>query len=288
MNLAAILLGLGAGALFGFNVHIQRIGLDGTDGLTGAVVSVGSMASLFWLLSPFAVDYAWLLSWGTLIFAAAGLLFPAMGQFLQITSVARVGPAMTAAIGSFAPVFAVVPAIVFLGESFGLQGAIAVALMMTGLALSAIGPRGLPRGWPIWALLLPLGAAAARGLTQPALKYGMIDVPSPFMAAMITATVSTGVLLTLRALRRNVTPLPRVPRAFATFALSGVINGIGILSLAAAIRAGGVTLTAPLAATAPLWSLLFGGILFRRETIGLRHLGVAALVVLGVALLVTR
>lgn len=287
--LFALLFALAAGALFGFNVHIHSKGLDGADGLTGAFLSVASSALTFWLIAPFVIEWSWFQQPGALIFAVAGVFFPAMGQSLQIFSVRRVGPALTAALGAFVPVFATVPAILLLGESFSVQSAFALVLMVGGLALSAIPARGLSRNWPLWAMALPLGAAAVRGLSQPTIKHGLETVPSPFFAALITSSVSALVLAGVLTLRNNgVRRLQASASALRWFILSGIINGLGILSINAALSRGDVTIVAPLASTVPLWALLFGALVFKRETLRPRNYLIAMLVVAGAILLVTH
>lgn len=286
-----LLLAVAAGAAFGLNVHVQGRALRGADGLTGAFLSVGAMAAFFWLFSPLAISWAWFLTGSAAIFAVAGLFFPALGQTLQVASVGRVGPNLTSAIASFTPVFAIVPALLFLNESLGVRGALGLSLMIFGLVLSALGTKGIPRGWPLWAILLPLGASAARGLAQPGLKVGLADLPSPYFAALVTASVSTlvlGLVVLLRRRRAAPSAIPHDRRALGLFALSGIINGLGILALNGAVMGGNITLVSPLIATSPLWSLLFAALFFGRNTLSMRLLLVSCLVVAGVALLVTR
>ena len=288
MNLLPALSALAAGALFGLIVHIQQKGLDGTDALVGSFISVAAAAAMFWLLSPLFVDWTWWTTGAALLFALCGIVFPSMGQGLQVASVERIGPALTSAIGSFAPLFAVIPAVVFLHEEFGLQAAAGLALMIAGLVLTVLGPRGIPRGWPAWALLLSLGAAAARGLIQPVTKVGFAEVDSPFFATLVMASVSTVVLGVMVAGQKRPASTPGWKPGYGWFALSGVINGCGILALQFAISRGDVTVAAPFASTTPLWALVFGALFFRHERLGPRHGAVAILVVLGAVLIVTR
>lgn len=284
----APLLGLLAGALFGVLVHVQRRGLDGTDPLVGAFFSVAAMAGFFWLLAPAFVDVAWFGTRAALLFALGGLFFPAAAQALQVFSLGRAGPAITSAIGAFTPFFAVIPAVAVLGEPLGVQLALGMGLMTGGLVLSAIGSKGIPRSFPLWVLLLPLGAALARGLVQPVTKTGLDMVPSPFFATLVFGTVSTlvlaGVLLATGRAHRVVS----AGRGVRWFALGGVVNGCGILALNAAIGLGGVTLAAPLASMSPLWTLALGLLLFRHETLGARQVAMALLVVAGSVLIITR
>ena len=74
--------------------------------------------------------------------------------------------------------------------------------MMAGLAASAFLRRGpAAMRWPLWALLLPLGAAALRGGIQPIAKVGFVEVPSPMFAALIMSATSVVVLAALQMVR---------------------------------------------------------------------------------------
>jgi len=288
MNLIPALFGLSAGALFGLLIHFQRRGLQTYDPLVGAFVSVSSMSCFLWVLSPFFIDYTWFSSKAALIFFLSGLFFPAAAQVAQVFSIARVGPALTSAIGAFAPFFAAFPAILFLGEPWGFQLIIGMSLMTFGLILSTLGAKNLKRTWPLWFLLLPLGASFARGVIQPVLKLGLSDIPSPFFATLMLGSVSTFILAAVLILTKKTNLIFASWDGAKWFSISGVINAFGILSINYAIFLGGVVLAAPLAATAPIWALLFGFLIFKNEKLGLQQFIVALFVVLGSVLIVVR
>lgn len=285
MDLVPPLLALAAAAIFGTVVHLQQIGLDDTDGLTGSLISVGTVAVGFWLFSPLYMEWDEWMTGAALLFAVCGLVFPALAQRLQVAAIHRVGPSLSASVGAFAPVFAVVPAVMILGEPFGLVPAAGLALMI-GALVASTGVR-VSGGWHVAALLLPLGAAAARGFTQPIARAGLIEVPDPAFATLVMATVSTIVLaaMTLASPRRR--SLLRYRPGMVWFAASGVANGVGILALNAAIGYGGVVIAAPLATTTPLWALLYGAVIFRREKLHVHHGIVAVLVAIGAVLVVS-
>ncbi|KMW58479.1 hypothetical protein AIOL_003454 [Candidatus Rhodobacter oscarellae] len=281
-------LALFAGACFGLTAHIQRAALVGADIRIGTFVSLASMAALSWVLAPFLVDPAWWSSRAVWIFALCGLMFPALSQTLQILGVAKVGPTLTSAMGSVAPFFAALPAVLFLGEAMSVQIALGMSVVVLGLMLSALSA-GAPssRDWSLLALLIPVGASAARGLTQPITKFGMLEVPSPFFATLVMVSVSSAVV-SLRLIGRRAPEARATPRGIALFAVNGIINGLGILALLLAINLSAVTIAAPLATTAPLWTLVFGALFFRTEVIRPRQWAFSLLVVLGVVLIVAR
>ena len=282
----AALFALLAGALFGLVSHVQKKGLAHLDDKTGTLVSVATMAAVFWVLAPLMIDWRWWLTEAALLFALCGLVFPAASQRLQILSVVKVGPNMTSAFGSFAPVFAVVPAVLVLGESLSLQVAMGLSIMIAALLISASGPKGPNRTWSAVALLLPLGASFVRGIIQPVAKAGMIEVPSPFFATMVMATVSTVVAGSSLAMRRRPQAGSHTRRGYGWFALNGACVGMGILSMQVALNLGDVIITAPLVSTSPLWTLLLGALIFRHEVLRPRHAIVAVMVMVGVTLIV--
>lgn len=289
-TLIALLFAIAAALLFGLNPHIQNRALDDTDPLTGALYSVTATAAMFWLFSPFFIEWAWFGTHTALIFAGVGLIFPAFGQRLQIASIATVGPAITSACGSFMPVFAILPAVIFLGESFGMQASFGLLLLTSGLLVAALGRGNIKRNWPLWALLLPLGASFVRGLAQPIIKFGYSEIPSAYFATMLMATVSVGTLLVLRAFAKPQSKAsgPLSKSGKQRFLISGIINGLGILSVNLALSFGDVSKVTPLLATAPLFTLGLGAWVFRREVLGWQHLAIVVVALAGAVLVVTR
>ena len=246
------------------------------------------MAGCLWLVSPFFVNYEWFKEPIVFIFVITGILFPASSQTAQIFSVQRLGPTLTSAFGALAPIFAVIPSVLILGEAFNLQTGLGLALIVSAMIYSTTGSGKIPRNWPIWVLVLPLGASLARGITQPFTKLGVLEIPSPIFATMVQATVSLGVILLVTSL-----PVNRKARRInfegrIWFCVTGLLITCGILSLNWAISLGDVLLVAPIASLVPLWALAFNVLIFRVETVGLRHLGIAVLVVLGVSLITLR
>ena len=252
-----------------------------------AFVGVAVATLLFAAAAPFVVTVEALRSEATLWFALCGLFMPALSMILAIRSVGIVGPALTAALASSTPLFAVTLAVAALGEPFGPQVAAGVALTVAGLALAPFVRGAAAPRVPAWTLLLPLGASALRGIAQPVAKIGLSIQPSPLQAALVTFAVST-VVLALAAGPRRLRAALRPSRGLAWFAAAGAMNGAGLLLLNLALATGDVVIAAPLGATAPLWALVWGALVFGGERITLRHLGLAALVVAGSVLVVTR
>ena len=103
-------------------------------------------------------------------------------------SIEKLGPTLTAVGGAFAPVFAAVPAILFLDEALNLQAATGITLMVIGTIVSIQAKTKAAGTFSLVFLWLALGAAATRGLGQPISKFGLNDLPEPFFATLVMVT----------------------------------------------------------------------------------------------------
>ncbi|MEO0679276.1 MAG: DMT family transporter [Pseudomonadota bacterium] len=285
--LLPIAFALSAAAFFGAAIHFQRRGLDHMDGGRGALIGIAASVLVFAAPGPLYIEAAWWTAPATLIFVLCGCFMPAISTMLAIRSVGIVGPGLSSAMGSFGPFFAILLAAGVLDEPFGLREASGLALMTSGLILTAGVRRVSGADWPIWALGFGLGAAFFRGAFQPLAKIGLEEVPSPLFAALVMSAVSAALLAARQlAVGRRGQAWPRAGALW--YAGAGILNGLGIVALNAALGAGRVSIAAPLSSTTPLWALFFGAVVFRSERITPRHLLVAALVVAGAALIVWR
>ncbi|MEC9432775.1 MAG: DMT family transporter [Pseudomonadota bacterium] len=293
MSLDPMLVGLSLASAFCFALALVLVvfGLRGAaaSGLgaaAGAGVSIPTTAAFFLALSPLIVDLDRYAPRGLAVFLAVGLVYPVAVTWLTFASNRRLGPNLTGALGNLAPLFAVVAAVILLGEVprpgqlVGLAGICAGAsLLFVGRARAGGGGAGGPPGRG--ALLLPLGGAALRGLVQPAAALGLAAWPDPFAATLIGYMVSAVIVLTavqawprLRGRR----PAPMPGRARLWFMATGLSNGAAVLLLYAALARGPVAVVAPLVACYPVMTLILNRAVHRDRSLGLvAGLGIAAM-----------
>lgn len=228
--------------------------------MLGGAISIPSATLLFWCASPVMLGaHPW--NWhGAAIFAAVGLFFPATVTLLSFEANRRMGPNAAGAIGNLAPLFAVVFAVLMLGEDLRLTQALGIAAIVIGVMMIS-GP-GRSAAWHAAAIVLPLTAAAIRGAIQPAIKAGLMYWPDPVAAVLVSYTVSTAVALAIVLSRRE---RGFKPRGIAWFAVVGFCNGLAVLALYAALGEGPVTLVSPLVAAYPLVTLALTYVFLRRE-----------------------
>ena len=289
MTSEPVLLALVASAGFGLALVVTQFGLRHLQAADGALVSIPTMTVLFWMLSPFALDFGGWQAGAAAIFALVGLFFPAAVTLLTYESNRHLGPTVAGALGSTAPLFAAAAAVVFLGERLTPHAAAATMVIVAGIATLSWRPDAGSARWPARLLLLPLAAAVLRGLAQAVTKLGLTIWPSPFAASLIGYSVSVLSVATDARLRRGITRPALNTKGVLWFALVGVCNGAAVLSLYAALSLEAVTIVAPTVATYPLFALLFGALLLPDQRVTPRSAVGTLLTVTGViTLLLSR
>jgi drug/metabolite transporter (DMT)-like permease len=285
-NLQAAALAVLSAALFGAALVTTHSGLKHLDALAGARVSIPSAMLILWVLSP-VLDLAGWQAAALGIFALVGLFYPAAVTLLTFEANRRLGPTVTGTVGSTTPLFAVLGAAVFLGESLGARELFATLLIVLGtIALSRSGTGG-QEGRERGALWLPWSAAALRALAQVLSKAGLAIWANPFAAALVGYTVSATAVWA-SALGRGPGDQAFSRRGVAWFAATGVLNGAALLSLYHALSAGPVYLVSPIAATYPVFTLILSAGILREERLSGTLIAGVALTVAGVVVLIAQ
>jgi drug/metabolite transporter (DMT)-like permease len=282
--LAPTLLALGAAFCFALALILTQYGLRTVPSWRSPLYTIGSSALAAWAAALVFVDWPGFDWSAALIFAAVGCVFPVVVSILAVRSNERLGPAVSGAVGNVTPLFAVLFAVVLLGERIGPGQVAGLVLVVSGVALLALRGGAGGRRWPLWVLGLPLAAALVRGAIQPAIKSGLALWHEPLAAAAIGYSLSTVVILSLvgrRALASG--PVDRI--GLLWFVGVGLSNGTATFLLYAALGLGSITLVAPLVAVFPLIAVVLSYLLLRDEK--LHALGLAGIVVsvVGVVLL---
>jgi len=281
------LLALTSAVLFALSIQVQSLGLDLVDSRSGALINISATATMYWLLSPFFVKNSYWLAEATLLFALVGLFRPALSLNLAVAGVKILGPTLTSGLAATAPVFAAFFAIVLLDENITFPIAIGTGGVVAGIFVMATKPSaGQPRGWPLWAMLLPLGAAFFRAIGYPVTMIGFKELPDPFFAGLVSYSVSFLVALCLFRIQRRV--FVKFSWGYGWFALAGLINGVSIYSLNTALKFGQLLTVAPIVACSPLFTIIIGWLFFKREIITWRMVVSISLVVSGIIVVVTQ
>ncbi|MCX7383857.1 MAG: DMT family transporter [Alphaproteobacteria bacterium] len=277
-------LALGSALCLAIALVLARVGLRGHGVIAAAATSVPTATALMWLAAPFVLDVSGF-DWRAVgIFAACGALFPIGQTLLSFATNRLMGPALAGALSNTTPLFALGFAALLLGEPVTPGRAAGAAAIILGVVLLSLGGGGVRRDWPLWALGLPVLSAVIRGVVQPGVKLGLGFWHAPFAAALVGYTVSSAVILSLRA----VVGAPSVTaRERAMFMVVGVSNASAVMLMYAALARGAVGLVAPLVASYPLFTLALSAVFLRGERLHAQLMAGVGVTVGGVVLVLT-
>jgi transporter family protein len=271
----AVVLALASAFLFGAMTVALRFALARVpDPEAGALFTIGVACAItlpFVAAGPVDLGGIW-------PFVLAGMLGPGLSQLLFTFAVRDAGPSRTSVMVGTAPLFAVLIALVFLGEPLE-AGLIAGAILIVVGGLLLVAEPGRPEHVRRVGLLLAFLATLVFAVRDNLVRHLSIDTDvEPALAA--AATLAAGGLVVacyLLATRRS---LPA--KGVRAFALAGLLFGASYLCLFEAYYRGRVSVVSPLVATESLWGVTLSALLLRRhELVGPRLVAGAALVVAG-------
>ena len=285
-------LALSAAFLFSLSDQLAHRGLATADARSGSIVSIAASALAFWLVAPWIVQADWWLTSACLLYAAVGIFRPALSIYLAMIGIGYLGPTLASAFAATSPLWGSLLAVGLLGEQITPAVAIGTAAVVAGAVTASLQPQGLRRDWPLWALLFPLGAAVIRACGHVTIKYGYHELPSPYFASLVSATVSAvlswAVFKSQGHRFAGGNDVAAWLAAYKWFIVGGVLNGLSLYTLNLALEKGTVVTVMPVGAAGPVFTLLLGLFVFRAEHITWRTLATIALSIAGVLLVMVR
>ncbi len=273
--------------LFAFGVQFQNLGVASVPGRSGALISTGSSTLFSWLLAPFLLDSAYWVHPSIWIFVLVGLFRPSVSSNLAVAAVRHLGPTLSSTLASTSPLFGAFFGVLLLGESLSWTTALGTLGIVSAVVMLARRDSRVVATWPIWALGLPVGAAAIRSVGHVLTKVGMEGIPDPYFAGLVSFSVSALVMLALHRLRPDARAVAWRTRGPYWFVAAGVTMAIAVLSLNHALIQGQIVTVVPIVACSPVFTMLLSIVLFRREKLSLRIVLAVLIVVpsvIGIAL----
>lgn len=248
------LLALAAALAYALNNFFSRLGLpESTPSVAVAVIATTNavflwgLALVFSPIRPIFSVHVW-------PFVLAGVFAPCLARNFLMIGYQRMGMARSDVIAGSMPFFALILAIVLIGERPSTRAILGTVGIVSGIALLSY-KREEGKALARWSILFPLGAAlffSARDVTS---KFGLQLIPFPMAAAAVTATTAALVLnfpyLFPKVRRRVILP----KRSFWLFCVAGVLLAMAYLSGFMALKGGMVSQVAPLVSVFPIFSV---------------------------------
>jgi DME family drug/metabolite transporter len=199
---------------------------------------------------------------GILLFTVVGI-FQLGVRLFAYTGVEKIGASRSSALQSVSPLISATIAIVVLGEQTSALILLGTLLVVVGIVLVSWKPERQIASFRRWHLLLPIGAACLTGMNHPIRRYVLTMANEPLFFSALMGTVSLGGFLIYLAVSPRSQRLVWSRKAVRPFLLTGLSETMSILCIITAISLGRVVIVAPIAASYPVWSLIFAGLFLR-------------------------
>ncbi len=199
---------------------------------------------------------------GILLFTVVGI-FQLGVRLFAYTGVEKIGASRSSALQSVSPLISATIAIVVLGEQTSALILLGTLLVVVGIVLVSWKPERQIASFRRWHLLLPIGAACLTGMNHPIRRYVLTMANEPLFFSALMGTVSLSGFLIYLAVSPRSQRLVWSRKAVRPFLLTGLSETMSILCIITAISLGRVVIVAPIAASYPVWSLIFAGLFLR-------------------------
>jgi drug/metabolite transporter (DMT)-like permease len=276
---------LAVGAAIGFaasGIALKRA-LRCASPLAAALVSVTFTTVFIWALIAATVPPALVARREVLPFVVAGLAAPGLARLVMFAGIDRVGVSRSSALVSTAPLFAILMAMVVLGEQPSGALVAGAAAVMAGGALLSLRHRE-ERAWRRRDLALPVLAAVGFALRDTVSRLGLVGFPYPLVAAGVATLASLAVMAAIGAVQRGTGRVRLELPALPLLLVAGACEGAAYLVMWRALTVGAVSLVSPLVHTQPIFTIALAAVFLRDlERVTWRLVVAATLILAGVA-----
>lgn len=184
-------------------------------------------------------------------------------RFCHYAGIARVGVSRAVTLRNTYPLLSVLIGITLLGEHTNALNLLGVVLIVVGTGLTSWRMDEHVPSFRSWYLVFPITTAVVTAAAHPLRRFAMTLADEPVFFAAIVGTVSLSVFLVYLALPFERSKLVWHRRAILPFVLSGTCEMSAVLLLFSAFALGPVVVVSPIAATSPIWTVIFAGLFLR-------------------------
>jgi DME family drug/metabolite transporter len=267
---------------------LVRFGLRQSNIFAAMLMSYGLSITCVWsyLIATTSLDF--LKSPAMIYYVISGCIQPLFARALFYQGITRIGVARAGPLRGIEPLFAAAIALIVFNEQPGLQVYIGTVLIVTSLWLIS-GKQDQIKRWRYMDALLPIGAALISAISQTLRKQALQIIPNPFVAVAMVTSVSLLLLLGFVCTTGRARQLKMNRSSFRFFLGAAVVATSAQIANFVALGRGQISVIIPLLNTTPLFTVFFSAIFLRKvETVDLRIIGGALLMVGGVVLITSR
>jgi len=267
---------------------LVRFGLRKSNIFTAMFVSYAVSISCMWSYLIATTSLEFLKSPAMIYYLISGCIQPLFARALFYEGITRIGVARAGPLRGSEPLFATAIAVIIFHEQPGWLVFLGTILIVGSLWLIS-GKRAGDAKWRLIDTIFPISAGLISAISQSLRKQALKIIPDPFVAVAVVTTVSFILLLGFMVTTKRTHQL-RVPReSFLFFFCAALIATLAQVANFIALGRGQLSAIIPLLNTTPLFTVFFSAVFLRKlETVNLRTVLGAALMVAGVVLITSR
>jgi drug/metabolite transporter, DME family len=267
---------------------LVRFGLRHSNIFAAMLVSYAVSITCMWSYLIATTSLEFLKSPAMIYYLISGCIQPLFARALFYEGITRIGVARAGPLRGVEPLFATAIAITIFHEQPGPLVFLGTILIMGSLWLIS-GKQAGDAKWRVMDTIFPISAGLISAISQSLRKQALQIIPDPFVAVAVVTSVSFILLLGFVYTTKRA-HLLRVPReAFLFFFCAALIATLAQVANFIALGRGQLSVIIPLLNTTPLFTVVFSALFLRKlETVNLRTVLGAALMVAGVVLITTR
>ena len=249
--------------LYALTNVITRFGLRYASTSSGVLISLLFNFGSVFMYCLFATSLDQYLNKGVFFYLAAGITGPFLGRLLLFVGIEKVGTAIAATLYEDKLFFAVITAMIVLGEALSFPVLLGLLLMTAGTVIVSLEKSGgqIERKWSKKDLVFPLTAGACYGVSHALRKLGLNITPSPVVGVMVQnigAIAFVPILVLTRMNRENI--LSNNKNAWLLFGLVGILQVLAQWCLFKALEIGQVVVVSPLSSLSTFFVLILSAL----------------------------
>jgi drug/metabolite transporter (DMT)-like permease len=255
------------------------------DYFRGLLANLGANTLFIWLYVFLFVDEIDLWRPVNLVFVAVGIFVPGVARYLIFKSMERLGAPISSCLTNSGPLFAILIAVLFLGEQPTATNILGALSIVGGII--ALSWKGAAKTWRTRDLIFPTTAAFLFAARDNLVRFAVVQIPSPVVGAALAATTSFLTMSFMYLGFGEKKPLPEfAKRGLGYFAISGFMNFLSYVLTYSALAMERVSIISPLVNGSSLFVLPLSYFMLQGvEKLTARKIGATLLVILGVFLI---
>jgi DME family drug/metabolite transporter len=266
---------------FGLNAVLVRKGMRESTPVTATLVIAGVQVSVLSVLLLFDLpEFNWT---AVIYFILAGFMAAILGRTMNYLSIDKLGVPISTSLTGTNPIFAMIIAMIFLGESVSITTILGSLLVVAGIALMS--------GWGADSklkahdLIIPLGSAFFYAFSTVVRKIGLNILPEPLLGAVVGAATSLVAYPVLLRLMGRSGELKLSKNSIPWLIGGGIATSMAWIGMFTATQLGSVSVVSAIIGANPLFGLILS-VLMLRDTEKITKQIVAGSVLIVIAVII--